>query len=1047
MVLGTGDASRESRKIVTALFADVVGSTTLAEKLDPEVLRQVMMALFGRMANAIERHGGTVENFIGDEVAGVFGAPVAYGDDALRAVRAADDMLAQVDSLNSEIESQVGTRLRLRIGVSTGTVIVGPPIAGRSMSLGDTMNVAARLEKLAEPDQILLSEDTYRLVHSDIVAKSAGSVALRGRAGTVATYRLISAQPPELAEPITDRPIVGRDADMSLLLIAFERAVARGAPEFVTVLGEPGVGKSRLVAEVAERYRSRATVLVGRCLPYGEGITYWPLIEAISQAAAIEDGDDAALARRKLDEILRDDPDGPAIGRHLAQIIGLDDSFDPGEQAFWSVRRFLEILAKQRPLIIGIEDLHWAEPTLLELILHLSRNASDAPIIIACTGRFELLDRRPDWPELCRTTIQLDPLTDAAVDEMIAALAGSGLNGPLGKQIIELSAGNPLFVEQVLSMLIEEGKLERTEDGWSATPEAERVSVPPSIEAILSARIDHLSPTERGLADAGSVIGREFWLTAAAALVGGGDQEDIDSLVRKQLIERVRRSGSQDDLYRFRHILVRDAVYESLSKARRAELHERFADWLGEWSKSRLGQFEEIVGWHLEAAFLARQELLGPTDHPEALAARAAAHLSNAGRRAAARQDDGAAAALLTRTVGLLADSGGEETSSARLEPLVELGMALIRGGETERAEQVLAEGRRAVAQSDDERSDARMRILEANLKRLTDPPWWTEHGRAAAEAALAVFDRRGEHLDAARAWHLLGKYHSDRGQQTAAADALEHGLELAREAGDQGVEAWIRYWLLQAWTLGPHPCKRVIARAREDLEWAVAHDNRTLEGSTLGRLGEMLARSGQADEARQVFERARTIFLELDQPVHVAYLALSTATVEPLASDLPAAEAELRSAMEFFDGVGVKAIAASVLPALAGVLVAGGQFDEARLLTDRTEEIAADDDLDAQVRWRVARAKTLVASGDLPEAERYAREAVARAETGDMVLLSADAIACLGDVLLAAESPSEAVPVIERALAIYEAKGDVVSSGGQRELLDRLDGARASGA
>lgn len=802
-----GGEPREARKIVTALFADVVGSTSLAETLDPEVLRQVMVALFERMAKAIERHGGLVENFIGDEVAGVFGAPIAHGDDALRAVCAAADMLAEVENLNAELEPRVGVRLRLRIGVSTGTVVVGPPIAGRSMSLGDTMNVAARLEKVAEPDQILISENTYRLVRGEVVAKPAGAIELRGRTEPINTYRLLSAQPPDLAEPVTDRPIVGRDADMSLLLIAFERAVARGAQEFVTVLGEPGVGKSRLVAEVAERYRSRATVLVGRCLPYGEGITYWPLVEIINQAAGIEDGDDAAVARRKLDEILRDDPDGSAIGRHLAQIIGLDDSFDPGEQAFWSVRRFIQILAKRRPVILWIEDLQWAESTLLELILHLSRNAQDAPIILACTARSELLDKRPEWRQDCTTTIQLDPLSADAIDEMLMALAGGELQDQLRGRIVELAAGNPLFVEHVLSMLIEEGGLQRTDDGgWAAGPNAAQVAVPPSIAAILAARIDHLTDTERALADAGSVIGREFWLGAAAGLAGGGGQEEIDSLVRKRLIEPVNRPGTQDDLFEFRHILVRDAVYESLSKARRAQLHERFANWLEDWSESRLGQFEEIVGYHLEAAHRYHKELLGSTERTEELAHRAAVHLSHAGSRAAARQDDGASAALLSRAVALLAVSGGATDPTTRLEPLLELGMALVRRGETARAERVLAEGRRAVAQSGDEHSEARMRVLEANLKRLIDPPWWTEHGRAAAEMALGVFHRLGDDLDAARAWHLLGKFHSDRGQQTAAAEALEQGLELASGSGDTGVEAWIRYWLLQARPWAPNP-------------------------------------------------------------------------------------------------------------------------------------------------------------------------------------------------------------------------------------------------
>ncbi len=1034
-----GEASHESRKKVTALFADVVGSTALAETLDPEALRQVMMALFERMAKAIERHGGAVENFIGDEVAGVFGARITHGDDALRAVRAAADMLAEVAALDAEIGSQLGVELRLRIGVSTGTVVVGPPIAGRSMSLGDPMNVAARLQKLAEPGQILISEDSYRLVRSEVVAEGAGAADLRGRAKPIETYRLISAHPADHAEPEADLPIVGRDAEMSLLLIAFERAVARRSQEFITVLGEPGVGKSRLVAEVAERYRSRATVLVGRCLPYGEGITYWPLVEIISQAAAIDEDDDADLARSKLDAVLREDPDGPAIARHLAQIVGLDDSFDPGEQAFWSVRRLLQVLAKRRPLVIWIEDLQWAEPTLLDLILHVTRNAEDAPITFACTTRFELLDKRPDWRQSCPTTIQLDPLPRDAVGEMITTLVGDELDGPVGDRIVELAAGNPLFVEQVLSMLIEEGGLERTEDGWGPGPNAGQVPVPPSIEAILAARIDHLSDQERALANSGAVIGREFSLTAATAVAGEGGQDEIDGLVGKRLIEPVDRASAQGDTYMFRHILVRDAVYETLSKARRAQLHERFADWLAEWSESRLPQWEEIVGYHLEAAYRFRRELLGSNQHVEELAQRAAVHLSRAGQRAAARQDDGAAAALLTRSVTLMAESDGAADPTARLEPLVELGMALVRGGETERAELVLAEGRRAVAQTGDERSEARMRILEANLKRLIDPPWWMENGRAAAEGALGVFHRLDADLDAARAWHLLGKYHSDRGQQTAAADALQHGLELAQRAGDRGVEAWIRYWLLQAFTLGPNPCKQVIAQARGDLDWAVAHDNRALQGSTLGRMGEMLARSGQAGEAEAAFAKARGIFVELDQPVHVAYLALSTAPVEPLAGDPVAAEQELRAAADFFEAAGAKHITASLLPVLAMVLVAQGQTAGALDLSERTEAIAASEDLDAQVKWRLARAKALTQMNRLPKAERYAREAVDLAGPSDMVLLQGDALVGVGEVMLAARAPSEAVPLIERALAIYEAKGDVVSAKRLREGLDRL--------
>ena len=1029
------------RKKVTAVFADMAGSTRLAETLDPELYRQVVQAFFERMAKTIERHGGTVENFIGDEVMGIFGTPVAHGDDALRAVRAAAEMLSELEELNGEIESRVGARLGLRIGINTGTVVVGAPIAGRSMSLGDTMNVAARLEKLAAPGQILMGEDTYRLVHGEVNVEPAGTVELRGRSEPLATYLLRDAARTE-GEPLGDRPMVGRERDLALLQVAFERCVARNSCEFVTVLGEPGVGKSRLVAEVLQRYQASATVLVGRCLPYGEGITYWPLTEIVWQAAGIEDSDGADTARGKLDAALAGDSDGSAIARHLAQITGLDDSFDPGEQAFWAVRRLLEAIAGRGPVVVWIEDLQWAEPTMLELVLYLARQARSFPIMLACTARFELLDKRPDWRQSSPTTISLDALDGDSIADLVDTLTGGGLVEPLRGRIVELAAGNPLFVEQLLSMLIDEGVLRRSEAGWVAHNGTRGLDVPPTIDAILAARIDHLAPTERALAEAAAVIGKDFWANAAAELAGEGGLEEVESLVRKRLIEPVRRAGVPRDFFEFRHILVRDAVYGALSKARRAGLHERFADWLLGWSGSRLGQIEEIVGYHLETAHQCRRDLLGPPDQVEQLAQRAAAHLSNAGRRAAARQDDAAAAALLARAVALLAEGGGSDPS-ARLEPLVELGTALVRGGQTERADQVLAEARRAVVAAGDERAEARMRVLEANLKRLTDPIWWTNHGRTAAEQALAAFHRLGEDLDAARAWHLLGKVHSDRGQQAAAGEALERALELASGAGDAGVEAWIRYWLLQVSTLGPTPCEKVISRAREDLDWARAHDNRALEGSTLGRMGEMLARSGKVSDAQKAFADARAVFVELDLPVHVAYLALSTAIVEPLASDPEAAERELLPAIELFVSSGASHICASLLPLLAGAVVEQGRVDEALELSERTEEISASDDLDAQVRWRVARAQALIAANRLAEAERFAREAVEVAEPGDTVVLTADARSCLGDVLLAARSPSEAVPVLEGALGLYAAKGDVVSEARLRTTLDALSGTR----
>jgi class 3 adenylate cyclase/tetratricopeptide (TPR) repeat protein len=1017
--------SREVRKKVTAVFADMAGSTALAEELDPEVFRQVVQAFFERLAGAIERHGGSVENFVGDEVAGVFGVPVTHGDDALRAVHAAAEMMSELGKLNDEFEPRFGVRLQMRVGVNTGTVVVGAPIAGRAMALGDAMNVAARLEKRAAPGEILLGQETYGLVRRDVRAEPAGEFELRGRQAPIAAYRLQSAGPALEVEVPADGPLVGRGRDLSLLTVAFERCVARGSHEFVTVLGDAGVGKSRLVAELVDRYRSRATLLVGRCLPYGKGITYWPLQEIVEQAVGIEDVDAGEGAREKLEAALREDPDGETIARHLAQLIGLDDGLESGEHAFWAVRRLLEILGERRPLIVVLEDMQWAEPTLLDLVEHLGRQLGPVPVLLTCTARFELLDRRPEWRQEGPTVIALQPLTPADSGALIDALVGPSLPASVHEQLVELSAGNPLFVEQVLSMLVDEGELRRSEDGWETTNGLDALRVPPSMDAILAARIDHLSDAERQFAECASVIGKEFWASTVAELTGGPFDAPLRDLVRKQLVERIRRPGVADDFFRFRHLPVRDAVYEAMPKARRAEVHERVAERLLDWSDSRLAQVEEIVGYHFESAYRYRRELFGDDEKLAELATRAAKHLVEAGRRAAARQDDVAAAVLLARAVPLLAETG----ASGRVEPLVELGMALVRGGDTIPAEAVLVDARRAAVQEGDDRSEALMRTLELHLKRLVDPAWWAENGRAAATHVLNVFQGLGDDLDTAKAWHLLGKVHSDRGEQAAAAEALEHALELAQRTGETGVEAWIRDGLLQANVLGPTPCERVIVRAREDIDWARAHDNRALEGNALGLMGEMLARAGRVPEAQDAFAEGRRLFDELGLEVHVAYLALSTAGVEPLASDPPAAERELRSALEFFERIGAKHIQATVLPMLAATLVAQDRLQDAIAATQRAESISAPDDLDAQVKWRTARASALAARGERPEAERLAREAVDLAAASDTVILHADSLSCLAEVLDAAQAPGEALPLVEQAVELYEAKGDLVSA------------------
>ncbi|MGI9020604.1 MAG: ATP-binding protein [Solirubrobacterales bacterium] len=1031
---GSEGSSEGFRKQVTAVFADVVGSTALAERFDPETFRELMLAFLERMAAVVERHGGVIEHLAGDGVMGVFGTEVAQADDALRAVRAGLEMFEELGSLNAEVEPRLEVSLQMRVGVNTGTVVVGRQVAGRKVSLGDTMNVAARLQSWAPAGGLVVGQETYALVRRDVEVQPAGELELRGRREPITAYRVLGAGGREAAVPLSDRPLVGRNRELSLLTVAFERCVARGSPEFLTLLGDAGSGKTRLLAEVVERYRARALVLVGRCLSYGEGITWWAVAELVRQAAGITEDDDSASARGKLAAAVSGNDAAEAVTSELAQLIGLEQPSDSEDQVLWALQALLKARAATGPVVLVIEDLQWAEDPLLDVVTHLAR--LDAPILIACTARFEVLSKRPEWSEVCPTTIALDGLPSDEVDALVGALVGDALPDATRARLVELAAGNPLFVEQVLHMLVDDGRLRRTEEGWEAVGSLDAVEVPPSIEATLASRVDHLSDRERQCAEHAAVVGMEFWAGGVERMSERDVGEPLAGLARKLVIEPVRRPGAAEDMLRFRHLLLRDAVYEAIPKARRAVLHERVGDWMLEWADDRRGEAEGIVGYHFEAAAHYHGELLGGAAEAERVAAKAASHLMGAGRRAVGRQSDVTAAGFFARVLALAA-----EDDSARLEPLLALGTALVRGGETSQAERALIELRRHAAEDDDPRTDAEVRILELSLRRLTDPVWWAANGRSGAAELTGIFQQLGDELGAAKAWHLLGKAHSDRGEQAAAQEAFEHALEFARSAGDAGVEAWIRYWLLQAAVFGPAPCDRVIARARDDLDWARAHNNRALEGSTLARMGEMLSRAGYVKEAVAAFAEARTTFEELGQPAHLAYLPISTAAVEPLASDPAAAELELRASLEHFESIGAKHIAATVGPMLASAIVRRGRVDEALELTQMAEAVAAPDDLDAQVKWRLARVDTLLATGELAEAERLAREAIAEAEPSDTIILLADSLAALGAVMRAARAPGEAIPAITRAIELYEAKGDVVSAGRQHTVLRLLEG------
>jgi class 3 adenylate cyclase/DNA-binding SARP family transcriptional activator len=636
-------APARRRKVVTALFCDVMGSTALGEELDLEALDRVMNRCLEELRTTIERHGGTVDRLIGDAVMAVFGIPRVREDDALRAVRAA----AEIPQRLLTVAAEVGVSVSFRIAVNTGLVLVGE---GESLAIGDAVNVAARLEQAAAPGEILLGEETLRLVRDAVEVEPVEPLVLTGKLAPVRAFRLVGIDPfaPGLVRDL-DVPLVGRERELARLRAGWDRTVEESGCHLFTLLGAAGVGKSRLVAELLASVGDAAIVLRGRCLHYGEGITFWPLVQALTTAGE--------PARQVLDRLRTGGAATP-------------------EELFWEVRRLIESLALERPVIVHIDDLQWAQPMLLDLLDHVVDLSRGAPILLLCTARPELFEDRPAWAggKLNATTVLLEPLP-AADCELLLDQLGDGLVRDARARVIATSAGNPLFLEEMVALAREQ----RT------------VAVPATIQALLAARLESLTSEERGLLERGAIEGEVFHCMAVRALSGERLAADLEpqlsGLVRKELIRPHLPTLEGGDAFRFRHLLIRDAAYDGLPKATRAELHERFASWL-EDNAPEFAELDEIAGWHLEQAVRYQREL--NRNAAPALARRAAEHLHAAGRRARQRNDSAAAKNLMQRAHAL-----APERSTFGVWIGIDLAEQLIQAGELVRADELLLSAER----------------------------------------------------------------------------------------------------------------------------------------------------------------------------------------------------------------------------------------------------------------------------------------------------------------------------------------------------------------
>jgi class 3 adenylate cyclase/tetratricopeptide (TPR) repeat protein len=1009
-----------TRKTVTIVFTDVVGSTTLGEGLDPEVLRRLMTTYFDRMRAVLESHGGTVEKYIGDAIVAVFGIPQIHEDDALRAVRASQEMRAALDELNRDLEDRHGVRIEARTGVNTGEVLAEDARPDAPLT-ADAANLAARLEQAAAPGEIFLGDPTYRLVRDAVTVEPAGPLELKGKAEPQPAWRLLEVSPegPGIARRL-DSPIVGRDDDLALLRQAFDTATGEPACRLVTVIGTPGVGKTRLSTEFIAWLEGRATVLRGRCLPYGDGITYWPVAEVLREAASIAQEDAPNQATAKITALLGAHEEASTIAQRLGSVLGLTETMAPTQETFWAVRRLLETMAERGPMAVVFDDIHWGEATFLDLVEYLAGWSAGAPILLLCLARPDLLDTRPAWASAIpkAATIRLEPLTEEDSERLIDNLLGRApLEEDVRARIRHVAEGNPLFVEEILRMLVDDGLLRRDDGRWTAAGDLSQIAIPPTINALLSARLERLSREERAVIQRASVVGKVFWWGAVAELSPAPEQAAVgghlQALVRRELVRSDRTRFTGEDAFRFSHILIRDAAYAETTKEARAHLHERFAGWLERRVADRLTEFEEVVGYHLEQAHRYRAELGLDREALPRLAARAAELLTSAGDRALARVDIHAAITLLSRATSLM-----QPGDPKRVEVLVDLSEALTEGGQVDRARETLREAADEAEKLADERLAAHVLIGEWYVRATGAGD--VEGAEPDGLRAVEVFGKHRDQRGLARSWALVGSARWWTGRAGASEEALEQACQYARAAGDLRIEADSLLTMSAVLSQGPRPVDEAASRAEAILEQYSG--DRTVEAYMSHALGHLRSWEGRFDEARRLSRRYRDILRDNGQEANWADSSECAADVEVMAGNIDEAVRLMIEGQNRYEELGITDH--TILPFLAYALYLADRWEEA-------EDPAVRAIAGGQPLWKMLAqsvlARVRARQGRAEEAEELARQAVESARRTDYLVFQGRTAVGMAEVLDILGREGEARPYREEAVRVFERKGATV--------------------
>ncbi|MGN6869142.1 MAG: BTAD domain-containing putative transcriptional regulator [Solirubrobacteraceae bacterium] len=966
------------RKTATVLVARL----SIAADADPERTRAAVGVARERAEEIVVRHGGTFVAGLGGELAWVFGVPLVREDDAIRAVRAADELraaLAQEDSFASP-------EMTVCIGIASGEVIAD----SATDVFGDPLDRAVTLAHAAPGGQILVGDTTRRLAFNSIRTESTASES---------AWRLLGLAERRATSIRLDSPMVGRDEELKLALSVFGRAREKGEGHLLTVLGEAGIGKSRLVQELRQRVEGEASIILGRCLSYGQGVPFWPLREALTQASGEE-------SREAVRGLLNGAEDSDVVADIVAAALGLGTAESVAEQIPWAFRRLLEVLAGARPLILVIDDVHWAETPLLDLVDYLV-DWLRAPVLIVCSARPELLETRPGWGggHTQVSSLVLGPLDDAAARRLFEHQLGQRrLSDAQRDRILRTAEGNPLFVEQLLQMSAEDPAWDRD------------AQIPGTIQSLLAARLDRLGPGERALIECAAVIGREFWPSAVRDLLPAEARSFADqhlrALVHRGLIHPDRSVMAGEEQLRFHHILIRDVAYRSTPKALRGELHERFADWLG----TRDEAYDEFVGYHLESAFRYRSEVSGVDDVAIAVAERAVQSWAVAGRRALSRGDLNAAVNVLRGSADLLEASG-----RSRPDVLLDLGSALSESGDFTDAEPILRE---ALEQAPEDAHALRARVLVelSYWRSRADPTAHVEEVLAVAKQAIDVFQRVGDEGGLARAWFHAGWGHWIRSRSAEMEPALERALIHAERAGEHREKSRALMYLARCFVYGPQPVKDAIPRCNAILERARGDMTATAFINAMFAVVE--AMDGRFADARARWRKSKEELTELGLGHTVAVIQMAYGFVELLASRPELATPELADASAAFERMGDQGRLSSAAAILARLLYVEGRYDDADRSCRMAEAAASEDDVEPQVFWRGVRAKILARAGQARRAVELSDTAVMLAHETDFVLHYGAALTDRAEVMALLNRPDPGLRDLEKAVAVYERKG-----------------------